>query len=385
MKTVNDKIMNNLQMFSGALNDRLYKYFIQSGRSGALPDMMRKVGFDNINQIANGLRAFRTNSGTTGYVSLGSAVELAGDFEIEFTFSKVGTTSGTFISGISDTQDTVVIDVNSNRLRTFAYGPSGGITPIIQLTEAQTLQVMDGKLRSMHLLLQSGTASLFVDGISYGTETWSVASVSVKHFFYRSSATPRLLNGILSDLRITSGGTPIHHWPMNEGSGSTHVDVIGGNNGTIINGQPSDWELFEREPGNSEWAGPELVTDAVWDAPFIVGTQWTRVGDVWRYEGDGTLNALQLIADASQPEVYAIAATVSRISGSGSLLMCEQAGGDPNRIISNAEFLAANPYFKRSVLVRSDTGPQQFKRESGGQILSADISRPSIRRILEIA
>jgi hypothetical protein len=62
-------------------------------------------------------------------------------------------------------------------------------------------------------------------------------------------------HGFLSSHRITSTGTLIHYWPMNEGGGSTHVDVIGGNNGTVVNAQPGDWELFTRLPGVDEWVG----------------------------------------------------------------------------------------------------------------------------------
>ncbi len=196
----------------------------------------------------NQFRNFRTNSGTTDYVALAQPVELAGDFEIEWT-GQVSANGGHVFVKFDSTMRVVFGEVQRFILVV------GSSQIFNQLILPATLWG-DGKLHRF-TLSRTGTAlTLGVDGVDYSTGT-SSESFNIDRLMSKWGSATSAPNyaGVMSDLRITSNGTPIHHWPMSEGSGSTHVDVIGGNSGTIINGQPSDWELFERLPGANFWTG----------------------------------------------------------------------------------------------------------------------------------
>ncbi len=183
-------------------------------------------------------RNFRTNSGTTDYVQL--AAPEAGFESVEFTFSTSSANAQGFMLG----SDGSYIRIFSGVVRSFRTGGAqldfgGG-------------QLADGRLHHIIVTFDGVNTIAFADGVQAAVSVGNAVPAQMDRLCtYQTGG----FAGTLSDLRITSGGTLIHNWPMNEGSGSTHVDVIGGNNGTIINGQPEDWELFERLPGANFWTG----------------------------------------------------------------------------------------------------------------------------------
>ncbi len=263
---------------------------------------------------------FRTNSGTTDYVALAQPVELSGDFEIEWVMasSSIGTrvfgtsdsVDGRFFARLADGSDSAIqlgLLVGSTQ--------SGLATPtgFIETGKLNTIRV--SRTGSTLTVRNMSTGSVSTGTI--GTET-AVVDAFCRHLTNNYT-------GSLSDVRITSTGTPIHHWPMNKGSGSTHVDVIGGNNGTIINGQPSDWELFERLPGSNEWLGRELVTNGSGDSAdgwSTVGTTSLSVESVngeLRVETAGVSGAAQTIGTTTD-SVYKLSGGIRNESSFSAMI-----------------------------------------------------------------
>lgn len=200
-------------------------------------------------------RYFRTNSGTTDYVQLATPVELQGDFEIEFVIyvsSEATRIMGThtpfdsrFFARISDGSKTqlsigIVSDsVNSNITTGASF-----------LSENKLNRILFSRTGSEGRIDNLDTGAVATGAITTDTAVLSCLCRHLLNYF----------SGGLSEVKVKSSGNLIHHWPMNEKSGDTHYDVVGGNHGTIINGTAGDFELFERLQGGDEWVGRDIAT-----------------------------------------------------------------------------------------------------------------------------
>lgn len=224
------------------------------GYTGALSDMLQQraltvgLSVSEFNKAfgevcGKELRDFRTNSGTTDYVQLASPVTLSGDFEI--TVFLVPDTSSMHI--LANTAGVSRVWTNSTSLEISAT--SG----YVRFPNVLTM----GKLNEIIVKRVSGVVSLSVNGVvvSASTSNYLANSVVFNSIGGKILSTGvGVLDGIVADISVLNADVITNSWAIDDNS-NTIVDSVGGNNGTIINGQASDWELFERLPGANFWTG----------------------------------------------------------------------------------------------------------------------------------
>ena len=92
--------------------------------------------------------------------------------------------------------------------------------------------------------------------------------------------------GRIANVEYYSGGTLIHGWKI-ESNSNDIPDYVGSNDGTVINGNASDWGLFQQQ-ATGEWLGQELWSDGLISslAPLTIladSTGLYHVGLTYRY------------------------------------------------------------------------------------------------------
>lgn len=189
-------------------------------------------------------RSFRTNSGTTDYVQLASMVDLPNDFEVEMNF----------IPSVDRAH--LLADTSSGgRYRIFYEDTfDGQANNKVELSFESVSVLFRNAVPVLgeinHLILGRAGTSYYcsLNGVQKYTGTANDLSFRFNSIMGKIGASTSVpaFPGAVFGVKVRSSGHLIHHWPMNEGRGGTHFDVAGGNHGTIINGQPEDWELFER-------------------------------------------------------------------------------------------------------------------------------------------
>ena len=140
--------------------------------------------------------------------------------------------------------------------------------------------------------------------------------------------------------------------------------------GTVINGNADDWGLFQ-EQATGEWLGQELVTQAVWENPAVVGAQWSLLNGLWSLSGDGSANSLRLLPTVDNPDTLRISGNLLSLSGIGLAV-----DNNLSAIISSIGTYSFD-------LNKSDIGVLSYLRSSG--IVSATIDKPSIKEVLNVA
>ncbi len=151
--------------------------------------------------------------------------------------------------------------------------------------------------------------------------------------------------------------------------------------GAILqNALPGDWESIARKPSDDGWRGIEdLFPQTLWQNPPIVGSQWTYepAMNSWYYDGDGTVNALQLISGGSQIFPVLIEGTVERLAGSGAFGFTASSVNNRDYEVTDAEF-TASPVVSYKTVIFNDGGDYQFKRRAG--VLSTRLYKASCYR-----
>ena len=145
---------------------------------------------------------------------------------------------------------------------------------------------MNGSLHRIRLVLNGTTAEMFVDGASIGTQVVVPYTGPNNFRLYSSNTiTSNNLSGILANLKIYDAGTLVRDYPIDDNS-DTLVDMASGQDGTVINGNASDWGLYAQQ-ATGEWLGQELVVNG----DFSQGaTGWT-LGAGWSI-GGGIANSV---------------------------------------------------------------------------------------------
>ena len=194
-------------------------------------------------------RYFRRN---TDYAQFDSPIALTGDGEISFllylsdaTPAQVilGNSSGSANSIFVANGDLSVRDSNSNTI--FTTGDA----------------ITSNKICHIRIVVLSSNVEIFVNDVSRATG--AITGTFTFDELYTRQTGSLLLNGIIADLKISSVGTLIHDLPINEPSGATIFDKVGGNNATIINGVDADRGLFSEKP--TLWKGQGLTVPP-WDS-----------------------------------------------------------------------------------------------------------------------
>lgn len=204
-------------------------------------------------------RHFRRNEGTTDYATI-PAVTLAGDFVIEFEFTVSITTGFAVLLGNSANTDTVIfVNGVSGKIHVRVRGGPGGIEKDI----ASSSSVNDGLIHKVNFSRVNTESRIIIDGTVEQVVNFEIL-IGILDLLYKN-VNGNNLNGILANLKIWDNGPLIRDYPLDEPKGtSTIYDLVGGNNGTIINGNDEDKGLFTQQ-ADGDWKGNSL-TVPLWDS-----------------------------------------------------------------------------------------------------------------------
>jgi len=213
-------------------------------------------------------RWFRLNEGTTDYISVPDVGVGVGDYEFKVYIATANTSKDITILSLFTENDTELL----NLLVNFTAGSgtlklvSAGVTP-----GNGTISIIDNKIHEIKLVKSGNDFSIFVDGTLDYTVTHAdpsrlrdtYSAVIGARKMNDNSPIANHINAVMFDAEFSVGGVPSRYYPINDNS-STIIDTVSGQNGTVINGKPDDWGLFEKLP-NGNWRGINL--SAAWDSP----------------------------------------------------------------------------------------------------------------------
>lgn len=192
-------------------------------------------------------RWFHRNEGTTDYISIPDIVLSPGDF-IEFNYlaySAAPASNVFFFDTAAGTGNRTSLLFNtggyvnhypswaSSREDDGVAAPINGFAPT------------DGKLHKIRVTADSNASGRIINRLmanENGVNGYGGAMYDFKHY---------------------SSGVLVRHYPLNDNS-DTIIDTVGGQNGTVISGNPDDWGLFKKL-SNGNWQGINL--SAAWDSP----------------------------------------------------------------------------------------------------------------------
>ena len=195
-------------------------------------------------------RYFRRNEGTTDYAQFAAPIVLVDDFKIHFQAMMQVDATGIFLGSSVDNNDY------------FGYLTGGRLRLRF---DGNTLDTPAASFPANRLAGGVIERVLGVISISVGGSV--VASVSNTAPFkfdtlYRNFDGNNL-SGILANLEAWDNGVLVTDCPIDESSGATIFDTVGGNNATIINGLDADRGKFIEQP--TLWKG-ENLTAPPWDS-----------------------------------------------------------------------------------------------------------------------
>lgn len=195
-------------------------------------------------------RYFRRNEGTTDYATI-PEVTLTGDFVIEFDV-------------YLDVDRCHILSNNAiNATGRIFYEESASKIEVSFDTAAITFDVQEslvGVFAKVMLFRESGVVGMLVNGVSRvpsGNTNSDLTLNSIGAIRGNTTSVPAL-SGILANLKIWDNGTLIRDYPLDDNSDDLR-ELANGQNGTVINGNASDWGLFQQQ-STGEWLGQELAT-----------------------------------------------------------------------------------------------------------------------------
>lgn len=197
-------------------------------------------------------RYFRRNEGTTDHATI-PEVTLTSHFVIEFDLLVTSFAGGVKVmdggtDGGSDRLDVNIVasgffDVR-DYFKSYVNGVAGATVALNQLN----------KIRIVRDATDVNQSTRFLDIL-----------------LARVNNTGNNLPGILANLKIWDNGTLIRDYPLDDNSDDLR-ELASGQNGTVINGNASDWGLFQQQ-ATGEWLGQELVPQ-----PIEFSQNWNERG-----------------------------------------------------------------------------------------------------------
>jgi len=216
--------------------------------------------YDLTNRVNRITRYMRMNEGNTDYATL-PAIDLQGDWEIGFKLITSTSSGGTAVCvniNTADASEYISLSVAFGKMKVV----SAGLTP-----GQSTASVNDNVLHDIKVTLVGSLFSVFIDGALDYTTTHVAPSKLGRTYgvnVYAQSTTTAgaktdLLDGVISDLYFNDAGTLERTYPINESSGTTLVDEVSGQNGTIVSGSDDDRGLFQEVARGGNWQGSGLT------------------------------------------------------------------------------------------------------------------------------
>lgn len=314
-------------------------------------------------------RWYHTNDAAASqYYTLGSAVTLAGDWEIEFEMqSPIDLVS----SGVHLTAHNGVDFASSCRMfinnsHFWIVGDGGSGEDRFALADVNAFS----ELSTINIAPVSGDLSVRINNVALNkvTDTYSgnlsISTIGRKWVY--STSVPNF-SGTIAKLKIwTNGdrntGTLAHSWSFNTNlSTPTVVDTVGGNNATAINMTSADAELFTKV--GADWLGQEM-----WVNPSLNG--WLdNGGGEFELNGDGSFQNLQ-IATVTPNTAYRVTFNVAELSA-------------PLKIQSTSVASSFSELGYHSIDFIPDGATLKFARVSG--VVNATLRDISVKRLIEVA
>jgi len=192
-------------------------------------------------------RYFRRNEGTTDYATIPAVTLAEGDVITFLWLAPTSITTGAEYVFDGDAtglnRAPMILQTNGTIDFGFSWVNSYTIDGINQAIGGS--YPTDGKLHCVSIV-----CGVNANGRNIGT-------------IYSRFGASNYLSGILANLKIYDNGTLIRDYPINDNS-STIRDLANGQNGTIVNGNASDWGLFDKQ-ANGDWKGNGLAVPP-WDS-----------------------------------------------------------------------------------------------------------------------
>lgn len=205
------------------------------------------------------LRYFRQNRGVNDGIEIGARLipNPLQHFDVETQLLGSDIQDGTLISqNVSNTGA-------SREFQIFVQESSGGLRAWLGGVQ---VTVSASPTAGVYRFMFDGTALIATrDGVEIHSSNPSIGSASepsaTTTFGFRHAGTLSsygfIYDGAQANVRIRNqSGSVIHSYAVGDNS-DTIVDSVGGNNGTVINGNASDWGRFE-SLANGNWRGVNL-------------------------------------------------------------------------------------------------------------------------------
>jgi hypothetical protein len=259
----NDMVGNWLKGvgLAGATPDMLFTYLRSTGLTGSLSDMLSAYVFASVEDILL-IDLARTGN---GFYSLDSPFQPAGNFEVEFNFQTTSS-GGSLIAGAKQATDTINIDVNNQKLRSFAY-----VGTSLQDIITSPADVDDGVLNTAKLTYIGTTVSLYLNGGLVGTGTWNLTGGQDILFFGRRVSVSTF-NGIISNVKLKDTPTPSNNLRFGLDKATANTET---NNGVTLTYNSIGTGISVRDTytliGN-DYIGSELVVNG----NFATDSDWTK-------------------------------------------------------------------------------------------------------------
>jgi hypothetical protein len=191
-------------------------------------------------------RLYRVNKSTTDYVQLPIAT-LSTDSKISFDvqadlsehFYCFGNDTG-FNSRLSILEDGS-FNVRTDTNLTAFDAPAGTI--------------QSGVFTNLEIRLLGGVIEVFIDKVSIGTNTTDGA-FNINTIFKNSDAVSG--KGVVANFKLEDAGVVVRDYAIDDNN-STLLDKISAEDGTVVNGDTTDW--FYGLGVGGEWLGENLVTN----------------------------------------------------------------------------------------------------------------------------
>ena len=211
-------------------------------------------------------RYFRRNEGTTdGYETNARLIpDPLTHFDVEFQLLGAVDPAGTFLAqsiSVDSGSREFQLYQNNGTLIVVLGGYSNGT--IITLTTGVWRVKFDGV--NIEIFKDGVSVETIAAVVGAATEPSTTFTMCARHTGTNSSYGFHY-EGVMANVRVrNSSGEIAHSYPLDELKGtSTIYDIVGGNNGAIINGNDEDKGLFKKLP-NGDWNGSNLDVPP-WDS-----------------------------------------------------------------------------------------------------------------------
>lgn len=199
-------------------------------------------------------RLFRLNEGTTDYITI-PPISLTSGFSIRFE---------ALIDDASTTVNQMVIGKDAD-FRGFVRFNNGIL--VCNFTSASgaaifnAIEIDDGFLTGFDISYVAATNQLTATHQDGTTETITHI-VDNATFDSIGSSISGKISGIIANLEFSEAGLPVRRYTIDDNS-DTIIDSVGGFDGTVINGNTSDWGSFNKT--KTGWIGNNLAAPP-WDS-----------------------------------------------------------------------------------------------------------------------